>query len=567
MRHAVLLLLGWTLWGLPAPAAAQEAPLLIDLVPLAAEDPEAALARTEAALAAASKAQPPDLRLIRDLLAFRAELQPTPGALEALGGFLVQHRARLGDDPAPTLRAAAQAYEAAGDVRGARRLWGAVFAAERDAGASSRQLAQLQREIARLAEAAGATAAAQAATLAAEALAGTTAGLATGTRGDGTGYRSVDVYYGTDRARSGERDPRRFYGHGRGSLDLGVAQVTIPDTHRPGQIEAPSIWRLEFSENPAKHVVLSQVTPLESAAFYSRLRAEFDGRPPRDAFVFIHGYNVTFEAAAKRAAQIAHDMEFPGVPILYSWPSRGSTLWYGADAAVVRLSGRRLAGFLDDLLARSGARTVHIVAHSMGNRALTDALENLALAKDLGPGDAPLFGQVLFAAPDVDAGLFAAMAETFRPIAKRLTLYASENDWALVSSRKLHGDAPRAGQGGADLLAERSIDSIDMSALGEDMLAHSYFADDSSAIADMMTLFWQNPPPARRCGLVARSGAPVWDYAAGRCASRDLIPVLATLQHEGIADLAGARAALGRLTDDPDTIAVIEPALATLFGP
>ena len=125
----------------------------------------------------------------------------------------------------------------------------------------------------------------------------------------------------------------------------------------------------------------------------------------------------------------------------------------------------------------------------------------------------PLFDQIVFAAPDVDAGLFVNMVRTIRPIARRLTLYASEKDWALESSRRLHGNAPRAGQGGPGTLADGSIDSIDMSELGDDMLAHSYFADDGSAIADMASLFWKNADPAKRCGLEARSdaaGQQVW---------------------------------------------------------
>lgn len=43
-----------------------------------------------------------------------------------------------------------------------------------------------------------------------------------------------------------------------------------------------------------------------------------------EAFVFVHGFNVPFHEAAKRTAQMAFDMHFEGLPILYSWPSRAS---------------------------------------------------------------------------------------------------------------------------------------------------------------------------------------------------------------------------------------------------
>jgi len=362
-----------------------------------------------------------------------------------------------------------------------------------------------------------------------------------------------------------------YTGNNRGDLELGIATVTIPESHTPGVLEAPSIWRLEFRTNPAKHVVLQIVTPLDPDSFYGRLQQEFAQVPDREAFVFIHGYNVMFDQAARRAAQIAYDMNYAGVPILYSWPSWGSTVGYVADTAVVRLSGRRLSRFLEDLVARSGADTIHIVAHSMGNRALTDALELMSLRLGLTEDSAPVFGQVLFAAPDVDAGLFMEMLPTIRPIAQRLTLYASDEDWALATSRKLHGNAPRAGLGGDATLTNPAIDSIDMSELGDDMLAHSYFADDSSALADMMTLFWQNTAPARRCGLFAddpQEGAQtVWRYHRGVCADRSLIDVLAHMRAEHVQSVEEVRAVLGRTVSDADLAKKLEAVVVEIVKP
>ena len=49
------------------------------------------------------------------------------------------------------------------------------------------------------------------------------------------------------------------------------------------------------------------------------------------ALLFVHGYNVTFESALYRTAQIAFDLEFDGVPFLFSWPSKGDFQSYRAD--------------------------------------------------------------------------------------------------------------------------------------------------------------------------------------------------------------------------------------------
>ena len=55
-----------------------------------------------------------------------------------------------------------------------------------------------------------------------------------------------------------------------------------------------------------------------------RLREEVRDSRRKEAFVFIHGYNVAFDDAIYRTAQIAYDLSFDGPPILYSWPSRAS---------------------------------------------------------------------------------------------------------------------------------------------------------------------------------------------------------------------------------------------------
>ena len=550
-------------------------PNILSLAWLANNDPQAALEQTDAALADLQVSAEPDVKLVFDLYRLKADLLFKQGRLAeaaqtvaTLAKFAVRHRAVLNVDPVPLMSEAANLFEGQGDYRSAGRIVTDKLDEQRNGGWSGETLARTLEDLARLSDLLARPDDAQGyRTAAAEARANNSIDPS---RSDDQGFSVVDVYYATDRARTGDSEPAEFYGHERGALELGIATVTIPNLHTAGLIEAPSIWRLEFSPSPAKHVVLRSVTPVETVEFYSRLSAEFDGTGKDEAFVFIHGFNVRFDQATKRAAQIAYDMEYQGVPIVYSWPSYGSTVRYVADTAVVQLSARRLTHFLDGLVDRSGATTIHIVAHSMGNRALTEALELMALRRGVKDGDDPVLGQVLFAAPDVDAGLFAAMIPTIRPLAQRLTLYASEEDWALVTSRKLHGGAPRAGQGGEDTLAIPQVDSIDMSELGEDMLAHSYFADDSSALLDMMALFWRNAQPMRRCGLQEarpdESVAVVWRYRRGQCGGQQLINLFAELRREGATDASDIRAIMERLINDAGRRAELEPLILKIVA-
>lgn len=564
------------LLALPLSAAAQSGPDIYALYDRAQTDPAGAREDINRALAELQFGPPSSTPVFFDLALLRAEvaIQLEDWAEAAtLFAQLAQVTARtpsVDGDPVELWQRAADAAERAGNLRGARDAWREVLSALADRTPRAETLAHAHDEIARLSEAMGDQPGAEASRAAAQAARAAPERSATKSRSDDPGFRAVDVYYATDRAPTGNPEPTRYFGAGRGDgLNLGIATVTVPNSHKPGLVEAPSIWKLEFAPNPAKHVVLQSVTPLPADSFFGQMQGEFADGAKTEAFVFVHGYNVAFDQAARRAAQIAVDMGYPAVPILYSWPSHGRTLAYVADTAVVRLSGRRLAGFLDDLVDKSGATTIHIIAHSMGNRAMTDALEILALKRQIDSGDDPLFGQVVFAAPDVDAGLFTEMIRTIRPIARRLTLYASEQDWALVSSRKLHGNAPRAGQGGVDTLASADIDSIDMSELGEDMLAHSYFADDNSALADMVALFWRNAGPERRCGLekagAATGGPQTWRYRRDQCQVDQMLTAMAHLRQAQVDTVPEALTALSLAAEDDAVRKVLEPVIARLL--
>lgn len=121
-----------------------------------------------------------------------------------------------------------------------------------------------------------------------------------------------------------------------------------------------------------------------------------------------------------------------------------------------------LEKFLADVARESGAASVHLIAHSMGNRALTSALRELA--GDL-PRDAPLFHEVVLTAPDIDADVFRRdIVPAIRPTARRLTLYASSNDKALIASKEVHG-YPRAGESGEHLVVVDGVETIDVTAV------------------------------------------------------------------------------------------------------
>ena len=293
-------------------------------------------------------------------------------------------------------------------------------------------------------------------------------------------------------------EPGTRYGNTRGQMSYGTCEVTIPASHQLGEVERPSILRLEVREDVTKHVVLQATKPTQKDAFYDQLRARVASTARQEVFVFVHGYNVTFDGAARRTAQIAHDVQFQGAPIFFSWPSQGGLLQYTVDENNVEWAVPHLREFLVEITQRSGAKSVNLIAHSMGNRALTSALRELQL--QLGKESA-LFNQIILAAPDIDAEIFRRdLAPALVQTGQRVTLYASSNDQALVASKKVHG-YPRAGDAGAGLVVLPGIETIDVSTLDTSLLGHSYYGSSDPILSDIRQLIEQALPAAQRASL------------------------------------------------------------------
>ncbi|MFJ5776398.1 alpha/beta hydrolase [Streptomyces sp. NPDC093094] len=318
----------------------------------------------------------------------------------------------------------------------------------------------------------------------------------------------VPVLYATDRAPLADGTDPGVYGSRRGELAHGEATVGVPDDRVVGSLGKPRWWRLRLRPDPARDVLLAGTRPTDEDTFARNVRAQLDHGTDREALVFVHGYHVTFADAARSAAQIAYDLNFTGPALLYSWPSKGGVLDYPADGDAVRRAVPYFRTFLHTLLTRTGVRQVHIIAHSMGNRLLTDGLSGLdttALPEDCGR-----LGHVVFAAPDVDADVFRHLLPDTVRQARTCTLYVSDRDRALAAARRL-SDFPRAGQGGARVIVAPGLDTIDVTALGTDLLGHSYVGNHAGVIADLYGLFRHGHRPAQRFGLV-RTPHPDGDH-------------------------------------------------------
>ncbi|RNC86719.1 MAG: alpha/beta hydrolase [Winogradskyella sp.] len=299
-------------------------------------------------------------------------------------------------------------------------------------------------------------------------------------------YVTLDVYFGTDRNDTKNTTLNKRFGVKRSSLKYGIVEVSIPHDHRVGEIESPSIWKFEFSEDPSKHLMLQKVKLLDRTKFFKKLAEDIRRSDKKSSFLFVHGYNTSFQEAAKRTAQISYDLKFEGKPVFYSWPSQASTFRYGRDEKNIKWSQKNIKLFLEDYLSKSGADDIYLVAHSMGNRGLTKAIVDVM---NENPNLKANIKEIILAAPDIDADVFKnniapkMVSSTEKPI----TLYVNSDDLALKASKLIHGNA-RAGDAGEKLVLIDGVETIDATGIDTSLLSHSYFADTNSIIADIFDI-------------------------------------------------------------------------------
>jgi len=326
----------------------------------------------------------------------------------------------------------------------------------------------------------------------------------------------VPVFFGTDRARK-DGEKRIGYSEERGRrLEVGRALVTVPKAHKVPNIERPWVYKLPFTsiviyaekEDPAKHFTFRDLKNLSEDEFarLASVRIKAAKNFVGQALVFVHGFNTTFDYALYRAAQLSYDLKFDAGSFVYSWPSNGkiSPRDYTSDRESAEQAEQYLKQYLKLVATRSGATSMTIIAHSMGNEILLPVLDNLRREGDLNIK----ISQLIFAAPDVDRDTFSGIAKQLAGMSDGMTLYAANNDRALMVSEGIWR-GPRAGsipaEGGPIVLP--GIDTIDVSATVKEYftLGHAGYAEKTELLNDIRSLMSKGyqPPKARMPALVA----------------------------------------------------------------
>jgi esterase/lipase superfamily enzyme len=329
--------------------------------------------------------------------------------------------------------------------------------------------------------------------------------------------RLVALLFATNREVEIGAESIDFNGERATEMTFGVARVRVPEDHKIGRLELQRTRRwLCIKCGPElldkkRHFFVKEIGIVPKEKFADAVSSD----STHTAIVFVHGFNTSFSEGLMRFAQIVWDMQFKSTPILFSWPSRGGVTDYAYDLNSALGARQRFVELIKLLCTDGGVTKLHIIAHSMGNFLVLDALNQVMTS-----GSPLPLSEIVMAAPDVDIDLFESLAKNLRPFAKGMTLYASSKDKALVASR-LVAKKERAGDvfaGGPVIVP--GIESIDVSALGNELfgLNHNTFAANRSLVDDIgrLILTGHRPPNIRSPQIrgVPEGGAPIyWQYA------------------------------------------------------
>lgn len=281
-----------------------------------------------------------------------------------------------------------------------------------------------------------------------------------------------DIFVATTRHKA-ERREEVFDGRRSPQVSYAKVDITVPAIHKTGEIERRN---KNQPADPAKFMVAESVTAYDEPAFAKALRADIARNGGR-ALVFIHGYNTAFDGAVYRMTQIVHDAGYPGTPVLFTWASGGRTVDYVYDNNSASAARDALEATLR-LLAKSGAKRIDIIAHSMGNWVTMEALRQLAISGDRDLGNR--LGDVVLASPDIDVDVFKSQMARYGVPDKPFILFLSSDDRALRISGLIAGSQPRVGDyGDAADLAKLGVIAVDLSKVDSgDRLNHTKFADN-----------------------------------------------------------------------------------------
>ena len=283
--------------------------------------------------------------------------------------------------------------------------------------------------------------------------------------------KTIKILFGTNR-KIGEMpafcSDKYFTIQYDANTKYGTCDVNVPFLHDIGNLD------YDLKKNNDQTYRFLSYESLKSHEFVDKIAID----PYPEIIFFVHGFNVKFEEAILRAAQIKYDLKFPGNVVVFTWPAGAEegvlntiliNQTYKQNQENAQKTIPVLKAYLSSLLGIG--KKIHVIVHSMGHQIVLPVIRELYQERKQ-----KLFGQIILNAPDFESIKFAQMANDLKNAGDRLTVYCSPGDNALVASSRVNNNK-RVGSceliEGIDMI---NVNPIDAPFFGVAGLGHGYYS-------------------------------------------------------------------------------------------
>lgn len=282
--------------------------------------------------------------------------------------------------------------------------------------------------------------------------------------------RAMSILVVTNRKSKGDSftcDDRQTSTNLDDKLKFGICRINVPKNHTTGEI----VFAKDARQSSNDYFKILDAKSSDEKTFIKYLK-----HSKRTPLIFVHGFNVRYQEALLRASQIAYDLKYQGPIILFTWPAGAGDSFidntllnktYESNLSSAKASTNLFKNFLLNL-QKNNIRA-NLLVHSMGHQVVIPALKELGEIKN----SQPIINELVLNAPDFDAAEFVNLAQNIKPTSKRVTVYCSYNDKAMLASKTFN----KSDRLGACTFME-NLDTINISLIDDSIfgLGHGYYS-------------------------------------------------------------------------------------------
>jgi esterase/lipase superfamily enzyme len=328
--------------------------------------------------------------------------------------------------------------------------------------------------------------------------------------------KAVTVHFATNREETPSAEAPTGFGSALNHrsplwLRYGAAEMA---PQRKGS--AYRVAELRVAPETIPGVTADKAAPgaLGSTAVFNGLRERLIANKA-DLVLLLHGYACDFATALSNAAEIKASWGTPSRPVetaVFSWPADGVIMpWiaYASDRDDARSSAKAVArallrflGYLREIDRNAWCNAnIHLVAHSMGNYVLRNAVQ--AMISDLGGRPLPrVFKTIFLMAADEDNDAFEDPKKLGRlpELGESVQVYFASNDRALTISDVTKGNPDRLGSTGPRTLTSlpQKVTLVDCAAVSDTSpltdARHQYYRKRPEVLADIRAVLAGTAP-------------------------------------------------------------------------